>query len=1531
MPVWTNIQFYNTNPFNWFGTTTGATVTYGGPSTTEGVATITDNESGIEGNTLDDDSAGGETATADVTIGGVTSTGSTVDAEYVWTLRDTVTGQEFQVVQFQVEQGNAAGNYTLSEVPLVNGRQYEVVEINSNPNAAAGSIAFNYAEHQAFFGGATPDGTVDGTAGNDVIDAGYVDPDADMVSAGDDIVLAGAGDDVVEAGRGNDSIDGGTGSDTLFGGGGGDTIAGGAGTDTLYGGTGSDTLDGGDEADTVFGGLGDDTITDTGGADVIDGGLGNDTIDAGADADVVDGGLGDDSIQGGAGNDTITGDGGVADVSGSGGTGTSPDAGSLLLDVANVRAGSETGTPGDAQVGDSVIYDNAATLPDGTVVSVRVTLTGKTDPNLGVDLTFDGSPGSVLLINAANDPAMDGETASFSFEFLDQATGQPLTLSGSATIADIDQNTTGEQVILDANTFSSFSTSQDTSLIVEQVGDQIVATGTEGNTPQDEDAWLSGSFTDQSVLNVTLGGAASTAGFGFSGQDITNPSVTAVSADDKIDGGAGDDTILGEAGDDSIAGGLGADSIDGGSGDDLIYGGVDGEAGTANLIVNGSFEDLTGTTATSYGAVAPGAVTGWTDVNGTSLDLHSDGKGNTFATDGTYTMDMGSSPTNNHIVQDVQNVVDGADYTLSFDAGDLDTLDNNAIEVYWGGQLVATVDPAAGTMESFSFTVQGGAGDGSNRLEFVEIGPEDPHGVQIDNVQLVGPDASFTGTDASADTLSGGDGADQIHGQDGDDSLSGDAGTDTLYGGAGADTLDGGADADTVFGGAGADSATGGAGDDAIFGGAGNDTLTGGTGDDTVDGGDDADRILIDAASGSDTITGGEGDTGGGDFDVLDATGEATDATVVFSAPEAGTVSYGGVTHSFSEIERVELGAGADSVTGSAGADDVDLGLGADTIDAGAGNDTIGLGDDGAGAQGDGAADLVVLADGFGDDLIRGLDAPTPNGDGTFTGIDTFDATGLTITTSTGTRPVTTNDITVGDDGSGNALLTFPSGDSVVLEGISPADAANPFYLNALGFPLPDGTVEGTSGADIIDGSYEDPNDGDTPDAGDAILPGAAPDDDLILAYGGNDQVFAGDGADSVDAGSGADTVYGGAGDDSLFGNSGDDLIYGGTGNDWIDTGINRDTAFGGDGDDTLMNGSTGGAQATLYGDAGNDTLLTGTGGANDELYGGTGDDTLTDRADSTSDGIFDGGAGNDTITAAGGDDTIVTGTGADTAFGGDGADTITFSEGDSAYGGAGDDLFVLEDLGETTNGTITIDGGSEDGADTLQLGTLANLTQAVRDTFVDDGTGSFSGTITLDDGTILNFTEIENIICFTPGTRIATPRGARPIEELKVGDIVVTRDHGLQPIRWIGSRTVPAYGRFAPVRIRAGVCTGQETDLVVSPQHRMLFQGYRAELLFGESEVLVAAAHLVDDHAVTQEEGGTVTYIHMMFDAHEIVYAEGAATESFHPGEVGLSAVSEPAREELFALFPVLRADPSVYGRAARRCLKKHEARLIL
>ncbi|AWZ18837.1 type I secretion target repeat protein [Roseovarius sp. TM1035] len=295
------------------------------------------------------------------------------------------------------------------------------------------------------------------------------------------------------------------------------------------------------------------------------------------------------------------------------------------------------------------------------------------------------------------------------------------------------------------------------------------------------------------------------------------------------------------------------------------------------------------------------------------------------------------------------------------------------------------------------------------------------------------------------------------------------------------------------------------------------------------------------------------------------------------------------------------------------------------------------------------------------------------------------------------------------------------------------------------------------------------------------------------------------------------------------------------------------------------------------------------------------------------------------------GNDLLDGGAGADLLFGEGGNDTLIAGENDTLIGGDGDDLFVIETPAEAGTGTITIIGGegAETNGDTLFLSPEARKAD-ITFTNTDDAAGGLSGSFTLSDGTVVNFSEIENIICFTPGIRLLTPHGERAVESLRAGDLVITRDHGPQAIRWIGRRTVPGIGRFAPVRVAAHVLDGGRAPLLVSPQHRFLFTGYKAELLFGCDEVLIAARHMVDGLAVTQEDQATVTYIHVMFDRHEVIYAEGAATESFHAGDIGISAITDQAREEMFAIFPELRSNPNAYGDTARPCLKRHEARLL-
>lgn len=166
-------------------------------------------------------------------------------------------------------------------------------------------------------------------------------------------------------------------------------------------------------------------------------------------------------------------------------------------------------------------------------------------------------------------------------------------------------------------------------------------------------------------------------------------------------------------------------------------------------------------------------------------------------------------------------------------------------------------------------------------------------------------------------------------------------------------------------------------------------------------------------------------------------------------------------------------------------------------------------------------------------------------------------------------------------------------------------------------------------------------------------------------------------------------------------------------------------------------------------------------------------------------------------------------------------------------------------------------------------------------------------------------------------------------IEDLSEGDQILSLDHGLQQIRWIGSRTVPATGDFASIIIAKGVL-GNHSDLTVSPQRRMLIAGSVAELLFGESEVLVPAKHLLSWDGVYCAKLETVEYFHILFETHQVIHAKGALSENFHPGEQAMDAVSKDARDEILSLFPELVDQPTAYGPAAWFSLKGYEAEVL-
>lgn len=309
-----------------------------------------------------------------------------------------------------------------------------------------------------------------------------------------------------------------------------------------------------------------------------------------------------------------------------------------------------------------------------------------------------------------------------------------------------------------------------------------------------------------------------------------------------------------------------------------------------------------------------------------------------------------------------------------------------------------------------------------------------------------------------------------------------------------------------------------------------------------------------------------------------------------------------------------------------------------------------------------------------------------------------------------------------------------------------------------------------------------------------------------------------------------------------------------------------------------------------------------------------------------SADDILSGGDGDDSIDGGLGDDTLTGGAGNDVFFelAGQGADTITdFNVGNTGAIDDGiqtnNDFVNLEPFfNAATLAAVNSAGGSfsnpldmlrADAADGRIDGEIATIDFSAQigdvDLVLQDGTGGFV------TGTDLTFDNTN--VCFTKGTLIETPDGLTPIEQLRAGDMVLTMDDGPQPIRWIGSNDIALevlaqQPRLRPIRIRAGALglNMPKRDLMVSPQHRVFVRSIVANRMFGNFEVLVPANKLVTcDGIEIANDVVDVSYWHMLFDKHQIVWSNGAPTESLFTGPQAMLAVSPEASEEIKSLFP--------------------------
>ncbi len=1470
---------------------------------------------------------------------------------------------------------------------LVGGNDNDLVDGGDGDDWLTGNSG-----NDTVLGGAGAD-SVFGAEGNDSMDGGAGD-DSMEGWLGDDTMLGGLGDDYIDGAQGNDSLQGGDGNDTLLGGSdlGNDTLDGGAGDDSLSAGDGDDSLIGGTGADSMFGGGGDDTfVIENGfGNDTIHGWstgeTNGDLLDLSAvttdntvdltsadpEAGTVTSGadtLGFVEIENlrlSAGRDTLV----LADGSGSdtvdgfdmtdSGDGSTND----QLDVSGLTdAGGYPVNTADVTVSDDGSGNAVLTFPNGEAI----TLLGVAPAQLATtaQLASIGIPQSGAVDGTAADDVIGLGYADAQGDLVDGIDGDDDTIYGHGGNDSIDGGLGDDTILGGAGNDTILGDDGDDSVLGGDGSDEIAVEftldndtlvgGETGETGVGDLLNLSGLASDLTVTltapetGTVTDGTATTDFSEFedmilgSGNDSLAGSsgddrVWASDGDDTLSGGDGDDLLQGAAGNDSLLGGAGNDTLtgwadndtlDGGTGDDEIFGGdgddsirlSDGfgndtiaggelaEAGGDTLDLSGVTQDLT--LDLSLANPETGFVDNGTDIavfseienitlgGGRDTIVLADGSGSDTVS-GFDMADSGDGSTNDQLdvsrltsdgvtpvtFQDVTVGDDGSgNAVLTFPLGETITLLGvTPAQLATPAQLTSIGIPAT------DYTVEGtAAGD---LITGTYTG--DPDGDRVDDSDA--PDGS------QDDLIHGYGGTDVIQSGDGDDTVFGGADADTITADDGNDSVDGGDGDDQLYGGLGDDTLLGQAGDDSLFASTGADSLDGGAGDDTIrltendtaQGGDGDDLFAVDALvlDGSPIdVTGGEGAETTGD--TLSSGTYNSDVVVDLTAggtagdPESGTMQLGATTLDFAEIEVVQTGAGDDTVTGSDGSDHVLTGDGADTIHGGAGDDTFDAGDGNDTVRADEGDDSVL--GGGGDDALYG-----------FEGSDTIDG-GL--------------------------------GDDLINTRTSP------------GTGRPDTPYVDPGNPGISYSADADPNN----------------DRDLALGGAGNDTILTGDDDDTVSGGTGADSVDAGFDDDSVTGDAGADTLEGNEGADTIDGGDDNDLIYG-----ELSPSNPDYPITQLYELPNDGTDLAPANNA-DSLSGGAGDDTILGQDDDDS---LDGGIGNDSLDGGIDNDLLLGGDGTDTLLGGDGRDTLDGGSGnDSLTGGDGDDVFVyapgdgidtIADFNAGNSGSLS-DGDSTNN-DFVDLSSFYDDIWELQADFDDDGLLNQSNATTLQGKAVdysdnvsfagggIAFTggapdgsfftnENTGVACFTPGTLIKTARGEVDVADIVVGDVVLTRDNGYQRVRWAGQQALDSAALRATPALRAvRIARGAlgrglpERDMVVSPQHRVVMSGPAIELLFGEDEVLVAALHLVGRPGITREgaEQG-VTYVHFMFDRHELVLSDGAWTESFQPGDMTLAGLDDDQRQELFALFPDLADKTGLDAfEAARMSLKGYQARAL-
>lgn len=1194
------------------------------------------------------------------------------------------------------------------------------------------------------------------------------------VHGGNDTLQGGAGDDYLNAGSGFDTVDYSSSTAKVvvnLGLSGSAGSATGEGTDQLYnieniiGSNYGDTLAGNELANTINGGIGSDWV-DYGYAssgvsvDLSMVGLtGSAIVGGGGDADAL---ISIENVFGSSYDDNIT------DKSGTANTLLGLNGNDIFFSHNNNTGGTDTYDGGNGTdtidyslysgnlhvtLGGSTNIDTLINIENITGTAGNDTLVGDTNGNL-----LKGMDGADTLMGGAGADTLDGGVGQ---DMADYSTSNSITVNLTAgTVIDGLGSTdtlTSIEIVKGSNAADIMTGSLLSDTLIGSSGNDtfFASSGSDiyyGNdTLNSADANSNGDKVDYSVAiagvdNIFADLSSNSVYLRAGAATVSTDTLNSI---EEVYGTTGNDTMIGKY--------LSVNTLSGGDGNDILTGNTDGD-----VLDGGS-----GTNVADYSARTQNLTA---DLSLTSKNI--------------YITGTTPSTTNSDTLINLQNLTTGS--------GNDKLTGNSADNILTGGAGNDTFIGGAGN-DTFIGGTSSISDSGNDTADY---------------------SASITAIDADLTRASG-----QVIGNASTDGTDTFYGIENIIGTAQNDTVIGDANVNILTGGSGDDTLTGNGGADQLYGGIGNDTIYGGYDGDYIDGGNGAsERNTIDysgfiddatvnlttsqaylnepsplidsvnniqnvvAGSGNDmligksgvvnTLSGGAGNdilTGNLDGDLLDGQADTTGDTADYSAYTSSTnitVDMGALSIAqsgsstakdyFTNIEKIQTGAGADTFTVNTAFDTgtytLDGGAGIDIIDYSSISETINVSLNG------GTYTNVIVGAALGnDEVIKNIEDVSGS---KANDIITGDALNNKLYGNEGADTL--------DGGAGSDLVYGGDGNDLIIGTID--GVADSYY---------GGNVSTDTGtADRIDYTAVTAN--MTLSAGITVT-------DSTNSIGTDSlsgiEIFdSGSGNDSLSGGTAGMTIYGNLGIDKITGGSGNDLLYGDNVGNTHAGADGSNTLAGGAGNDTLYAGGSG---DTLRGDAGNDTM-----------FGGIGIDTLdyvtnniaitallntgiingdgSDVIDTATIEILRSGSGADVITGAdtGVLKTIYTGIGNDVINGGAldeviygeaGNDTIRGGDGiDTIYGGANNDLIYGGIDGDT------VYGGSE--SDTLDFSDIL-ATNLVIDMSNQSTT---VGTVNINAST---FSEIENITGGSGNDQITGDTNANTLKGSAGNDTIFTSD----------------------------------------------------------------------------------------------------------------------------------------------------------